>query len=140
VADVPISLLTRRALSLWGPVVIYMAAIFAVSSLPRLPSPPGGLSFTAAHVLEYFGLAALLVRALAGGLRQPVTAGAAVFAVALAVAYGATDEWHQHFVPRREMDAGDLLADAVGASAGAVAMYALGRRTVRAPADDRQKR
>ena len=30
--------------------------------------------------------------------------------------YGATDEWHQSFVPGRDADVRDLVADAVGAA------------------------
>ena len=38
-------------------------------------------------------------------------------ALLLAIAYGITDEVHQHFVPGRHMDPLDLLTDAVGAAA-----------------------
>jgi VanZ family protein len=40
-------------------------------------------------------------------------------AIAVGTAYGASDEWHQSFVPNRSSDSGDLAADAVGAAAGA---------------------
>ena len=78
------------------------------------------------HALAYSGLGALLLRALAGGLRRPVTARAAVLAVAIAALYGASDEFHQHFVPHRSMDAYDLLADTAGARPRPAALYAWG--------------
>jgi VanZ family protein len=43
---------------------------------------------------------------------------AAVIAVALATGYGATDEFHQSFVPGRGPAFSDVLIDLVGASLG----------------------
>ena len=43
-----------RALLLWAPVAVYMAAIFYVSSLPHPPVPPGGDKPW--HLLAYLGL------------------------------------------------------------------------------------
>jgi VanZ family protein len=48
----------------------------------------------------------------------------AVLAASLATLYGVTDEIHQHFVPPRQAEAFDLLADAAGASAAAVVCVA----------------
>jgi VanZ family protein len=89
-----------------------------------LPELPGIGSDKYAHVLIYAGLSALLVRARAGGLRRRVTLGAAVMAVVVSTGYGATDEVHQHFVPPRQMDARDLLADGAGATLAAALLYA----------------
>ena len=46
--------------------------------------------------------------------------------------YGATDEWHQSFVPMRDSDVRDWVADTLGGTAGAVA-YRVGiwKRRVR---------
>jgi VanZ family protein len=44
----------------------------------------------------------------------------------IGTAYGATDEWHQSFVPGRQADAADVLADALGALAAAGAVRAWG--------------
>jgi VanZ family protein len=49
-----------------------------------------------------------------------------VLAALVAAAYGATDEWHQHFVPGRTMEMADLAADTSGAAAAAVAAWAWG--------------
>ncbi len=46
----------------------------------------------------------------------------------LAVAFGVTDEVHQSFVPGRNADLMDLVADALGASLGAVVAALWGRR------------
>ncbi|MBF0192973.1 MAG: VanZ family protein [Magnetococcales bacterium] len=45
-----------------------------------------------------------------------------------AVVYGATDEWHQSFVPGRYADIWDWVADGVGATVVLVIIYILRRR------------
>lgn len=47
---------------------------------------------------------------------------AALGAWILVAAYGASDEWHQSFVPGRSMDLGDWIADTLGAGL-AIALY-----------------
>jgi VanZ family protein len=102
-----------------------MAMIFYVSSLPEAPLPPG-FADKPTHSLGYAGLAVLVVRAFAGGLPSRVSARTALAAIAVAVAYGATDEVHQMFVPGRSAEIADLYADAIGACAGACACWAWG--------------
>jgi hypothetical protein len=112
----------RRApgfLSLWLPPVLYLAAIFVISSEPRpLIAPPDWLGADkVAHFMAYAGLGVLLCRAYLGsGL-----AGSAAFWLSALTAslYGASDEWHQSFVPNRSADAADWLADSLGAMLGA---------------------
>ena len=48
------------------------------------------------------------------------------WAVLLAVVYGATDEWHQSFVPGRTPELRDLFADAVGSAFGASVVWLWG--------------
>ena len=97
--------------------------IFVLSSWSR---PPRFGNDKHAHVLEYGALGALLARALAGGMagvRGPAAPGAAV----LGTIYGASDEWHQSFVPGREASLADLGADAFGSGVGSLAALAAGR-------------
>lgn len=103
---------------LWIPVIVNMAAIFVVSGQSD-PPMPADVPDVSLHALAYFGLTALLIRALAGGRWQGVTRTTLVAAVAIAVVYGASDEWHQSFVPNRHPDWRDLRADAIGAAAAA---------------------
>lgn len=105
-----------RGLWLWGPPALYALAIFVVSSLGAPPAPPTHLTDKHMHLLAYGGLALVLVRALAGGRWSGVTAVTGVQAAMAAIAYGATDEWHQWFVPGRHADLLDVAADAVGAA------------------------
>lgn len=131
--------LTRRTTRawLWGPVALYMALIFGLSSLSELPGPPG-VDDKTEHFLAYAGLGLVAVRATAGGAVAAVSLRAAASAWALATAYGLTDEFHQRFVPGRTFDLLDWRADAVGAAAATLGAWASGiiarsRRRAAAP-------
>ena len=113
----------------WGPAAVLMAVIFGLSSISDIPAPPGGLSDVSVHAIVYAALGVLMVRALADARWRGVTARTVVAAVALAIVYGATDEYHQSFVEGRFADARDLLADAVGACTGVCAGKARSRGT-----------
>jgi VanZ family protein len=101
-----------------------MALIFGLSSIAHVPETPHGTD-KIAHTLLYAGLGAVFARALAGGLRG-VTLRTIVYAALFGALYGASDELHQYFNPPRNVEAMDVLADAIGACAGAVALYAWG--------------
>ncbi|MDH5562898.1 MAG: VanZ family protein [Nitrospirota bacterium] len=66
-----------------------------------------------AHGLEYGILGILLFRAF-----QKTTHGMRSISLAIicAVAFGLSDEIHQWFVPHRQADIWDLLADTIGAT------------------------
>jgi VanZ family protein len=117
----------RRVVALWMPVLLQMALIFVLSSLIQPPELPGaGIEHLDkyVHVALYAGLSALFIRARSGGWSRPVTLGAALSAVIFSIAYGVTDEIHQYFVPTRQMDALDLVADSIGAALAAGVLYA----------------
>lgn len=123
--------MARRArgsvtVNLWLPVVLYMAGIFALSSISSPPGLVGGVD-KPLHVLLYSGLAAVLVRALSNRWRH-VTLRVVMAAIVVATLYGVTDEWHQRFVPPREVEAFDVVADAFGAALAAFALYGLFRK------------
>jgi VanZ family protein len=105
----------------WVPVLAYVTVIFALSSQPHLQAP---LRFAygdkVAHLAEYLGLGLLLVRALRASLRVSRPLFAAMIAIGLVVAVGASDELLQYFIPGRNCDIYDLLADSVG---GAIAQF-----------------
>lgn len=109
---------------LWGPVVAHMALIFILSSFSKLPGPPGGLSDKHVHALAFGLLAALWLRARAGGRAGGVSLPAVAEAVGAAVVWGALDEFHQRFVPGRTADLADLAADAAGAVCATVVIWA----------------
>jgi hypothetical protein len=100
-----------RALSLWLPVALWAGLIFALSSIPDLGTGLGGWDLVfrkAAHAAEFAVLGYLVVRAL--GRELP--------ALAAGIAYAASDELHQTFVPGRQGTVLDVLVDAVGVIAG----------------------
>ena len=117
-----------RASALWLPPLALMVLIFALSSLPTTDMDKGVLEFVArklAHFTEYALLTFLWWRALEsrGGSR------AIAAAVAIAVAYAITDEYHQTFVEGRVGAVSDVLIDSAGALAAAL-LIARSRRAV----------
>jgi VanZ family protein len=103
-----------------------MAVIFAGSSLSKLPDVPGGFSDRVAHACEYAVLGLVLARALGGPRWLSITLPPVVGAVVLAALYGVSDECHQLFVPGRQFDVHDMIADAFGASASTGVLWAWG--------------
>ncbi len=106
----------------WAPVVLYAALIFFLSSLsePDVYVPPLPIPYAdkALHAFEYGLLAVLTYRAFryAGGTWSAAHAG--LLAVAASTAYGMTDEFHQAFVPLRDANVWDLVADCMGSMLG----------------------
>ena len=100
----------------WTAVVVWMGLIFFLSSQSQLPHViPAGLpqiQDVAGHFTVYAVLGVLLWWALRGaGVRHPF-----FWALAVAVLYGASDEFHQSFVPNRNPDIFDVATDFVGAA------------------------
>lgn len=108
-----------RGAALWGPPLALMALIFAFSAMPNHDPDRGVLEFLlrkVVHFSEYALLATLWWRALRTRLSGRTALAAAV---AISVAYAATDEFHQHFVDGRVSTPVDVLIDAAGAAAAA---------------------
>jgi VanZ family protein len=100
-----------RLLTVWLPVVAWAAVIFTLSAIPSLSTGLGTwdtILRKGAHVTEYAVLGALLYRALG---REPL-------ALAVGIAYAATDELHQYFVRGRHASPVDVAIDAVGVALG----------------------
>ena len=95
-----------------------MAVIFILSSQPNpLPELTERIWDKLLHAIEYAGLAVLLSRALT---REAVSWRRSLVVAALATSlYGASDEYHQAFVPGRDSTPRDWLADSVGGLIGA---------------------
>ena len=110
-------------LSHWFPAMVQMAAIFTLSSIPKLPSLPGGLTGYTGHFIGYAILGAVAVRGFAKARWSGVTAAAGWKAFALASVYGITDELHQTLVPGRTSTFSDWCADAIGAAVGVALVF-----------------
>ena len=132
------------ALKRWGPPVCWMFLIFggsadagSVAHTSRIIDPIctwlwPNITFAqlelvhfiarkAAHMTEYALLALLLLRALSidrGDARRWISS-----AWVLSVAYAASDEFHQSFVPGRNASVVDVLIDSAGAALGLLLCY-----------------
>ena len=111
-----------RAWLLWLPAAGWAAFIFFLSSQPALPSPEA-VGDKEAHAFTYGVLAFLCLIGLTGARWRAMTILRIATALLLAVLYGASDEFHQSFVPGRTPDVADLAADAVGAALVLVASW-----------------
>jgi VanZ family protein len=107
----------------FGAVALYVAAIFVLSHFSG--SFFHNLSVKIwdklIHAAEYLPVGFLLTGWLANWKRPP--RGRVVFVVVVLVmvlVLGALDETHQFFVPGRTASVGDLLADVVGGTLGAI--------------------
>lgn len=125
-----------------------MGLIFWLSSQPQLPHLEEPLwqmlLAKTAHVGEYAVLAGLLLvasrdRQVGLGARSPrpkgMVPGSYLLVSAIAIAYAASDEFHQSFVPNRAASGWDVLIDAAGVL---LALFVAARATMgrgnRAPA------
>ena len=101
------------------PALACMGVIFFLShqsKLPDVPSLSGQLTSVLGHFSVYFALAVLTWWAL--GTFDLTGRQRVGIAIAVAVLYGISDEWHQSFIPGRTPDWRDILTDAIGAACG----------------------
>jgi VanZ family protein len=118
---------TSSRLAIWLPPFLLMAVIFALSATPDLNSGLGTVDLIGrkfVHAGEYALLFFLWWRAL----RTVAPRGRAIiYALAIAIGYAATDEFHQQFVSGRHGAPLDVAIDSVGASLAAFVAYRRGR-------------
>lgn len=103
-----------RRFRAWLPALAWAGTIFFLSSRSSLPEGPELIP--GFDKVAHFGAYALLGLLLAHAVRA--TGLPLVAAVALGWLYGASDEWHQSFVPGRSVELLDWVADALGVLAG----------------------
>jgi VanZ family protein len=102
----------------WLAPLIWAALVIAASSIEDLQTTGGGLDMRdkLAHFGEYFIFGWLVARCFEG---QGWSAGRHfVWTLLFGIYLGTLDEFYQGFVPGRERDVLDLLADVVGTAAG----------------------
>lgn len=119
---------TRRRIAAWLPALMYMALIWTLSSMPMqvsLASIP--FKDKGAHAIEYGTLAFLFSHAIRKTWPATPLWRVLLYAVGLTFVWGFLDEVHQAFVPGRNSDSADLLADTVGATLGSACFGAYQR-------------
>ncbi len=119
---------SSRRLVRFVPAFAYMGLIFFLSSRQARELPQfSWMQFDKVlHALEYGGLGFLLMLGLRRVIQRPAVA--VCVAAGLGLAYGVGDEFHQSFVPGRQgNDPGDMTADLIGATLGAISFVVLMR-------------
>jgi VanZ family protein len=116
----------------WVLAAAYCGAIFYLSSLANpLPELTAHVWDKLLHLSEYSALGFLLAIAL-GVWDNPTKVWPVGIAILLGCLYGVSDEMHQSFVPGRDAEVGDVVADACGSAVGAGAAWILSRMSLKA--------
>ncbi len=128
----PVPSATRaQVLLAWAPALAYMALIFVLSSFQLQTPVIERLPFKdkLVHFVEYAVLGALCAHATLRTWPERHWLRTTLLGAFLAAAFGVTDELHQSFVPGRDADVLDIVADTLGGAVGAMvsAAYALRR-------------
>jgi len=109
----------KKFLFYWFPILIYCLLIFIQSSYPSPESVPDWpyidklLHFTAYALLGALFLRAFRTLRIKNNLKLVM-----ILSILLSSLYGISDEIHQHFVPYRNADFMDALADMLGSVCG----------------------
>ncbi|MBN2528630.1 MAG: VanZ family protein [Deltaproteobacteria bacterium] len=107
--------------------IIYLMMIFMVSHLSsqQIGQLPIAVWDKLVHFLEYMPVG-LMVTGLLHAKWPNVAWGRTIFgAIVIVAILGGLDEFHQSFVPGRTVSAGDVVADTMGATVGALSAAAL---------------
>ena len=110
---------TEKLVLYYLPPLLCMGLIFYLSSRSWVPIPlPVWMIVRdkVAHGIMYGFLCYLWIRAFRSGEERPVRPVWLIAAVCISALYGATDEYHQSFVPGRTATVGDFVADGLGAT------------------------
>ena len=117
-----------RSLRAWGPSAVWAAVLFLLSAWTNAPEPswfPG--SDKVAHFFLYATFGALLAWGGWNVWRRPPH----LLLLLVGFLYGASDEWHQAFVPGRDSSPWDWAADNVGVLVGYLLFFLLLTRIAR---------
>lgn len=114
----------------WLPFVLWALGIFTASSIPgaAFPDSPIFSHDKILHFIVFFGFAFLLERALHHQTRYPsLSRHSHLATLVAAILYASLDEFHQAFVPGRDPDVYDLMADTAGAIGAVILVWLLNR-------------
>ncbi|MFH1230162.1 MAG: VanZ family protein [Planctomycetota bacterium] len=100
----------------WLPVYLYAFAIFLSSHQARLEIPIKFIGIDKVlHCIAYAVLAVLIYRACRKSQKILIYQKAYFISVICSVLYGFSDEFHQFYIPGRQTNEWDFIADALGA-------------------------
>lgn len=104
----------NKSISLHGPTLFWALLIFSLSSIPSLDVPDLGFQVQDKfyHACEFAVFGFLLRRSATAFSCSASTLWK--LSALIGVLYAVLDEIHQYFVPGREADWGDLIADVIG--------------------------
>ncbi len=128
----------------WAPPLLYMALIFGISSMKQPPLPMPEFEWLTIdklyHFVEYAILGGLLTRAFVKASPSIIPSRFVWHTAAvLSILYGASDEWHQTFVPGRFATVADWVADVLGSIAGVLVVYLYYRSNRLSAVSDQQR-
>lgn len=122
--------LIKKIVVYWLPPLVWMGLIYFLSSFHKLQaSPVNWQDFVirkTAHFLEFAILFVLYNRGLTKSIQLPIKKRL-FLALALAIGYAMTDEFHQTMVLGRTGKPFDILVDSLGALAGLVFVVRLAK-------------
>jgi VanZ family protein len=109
----------KNFLICWLPLIIYCLAIYIQSSLPGLKHiPEVRFMDKMLHFGAYGLLGVLFFRAYRTLLLKDSKNLLILISIGSAILYGISDEIHQYFVPFREADIMDVVANTIGSICG----------------------
>jgi VanZ family protein len=118
--------LNFRTILLRLPALLIAGGIWFLSSQSILPQPKGILGWDKLqHLLAYVVLSVTVSLWFFPVFWECRPALAALLTMLISSAYGVIDEFHQYFVPGRDCNIWDWLADTLGALLGALAIMVL---------------
>lgn len=104
----------------WFPFALISGLIFFLSNQSNLPLPELP-TFPYVDKVAHLAVFSALGAAAANGIyatRGQWNYQTWIISIIICTLYGASDEFHQYFVPNREVSLGDLTADAIGSIIG----------------------
>ncbi len=101
-----------RHINAHAPWILVMIAITVESSISNISLPNIGINFTdkLAHFTVFGIMGWVLTRGmLLSNIKYPI-----ILSILIGFIFAISDEWHQSFVPGRDSDVLDVLADLIG--------------------------
>jgi len=101
-----------RHINAHTPWILMMIAITFESSISNISLPDLGITFT--DKLAHFGVFGLMGWVLTRGMILTNKKYPILISIVIGFIFAITDEWHQSFVPGRDADVLDVIADLIG--------------------------